>query len=377
MSYNEPRSSEKQVNAAAVECKICGASAKYSYFGIVSCQPCKMFFKRNAEQGQNTLQCNYNKNCEINLNNRHVCSYCRLQKCFTSGMEAEKIRRSLSNKRKRKREKNVNEDLAERNSMALVRLNESKQFPTLNLLRSDQSTLTADQWNLLSNLTNCYNENGRTTAGQRYMQTQNSLPIKLRFKATPLIQFIQASLDDIDMLYNKNQDFLSLSANDRSVLLHMTLKHTASLSANYMYHQVGLSDCIGYLNTLASITNVDLIPIAKRVAERVKLDTVVMKLFLATLCFSTINITVYSNSPPLIFSNIKQILDTQNKYIEITWRYILYKYDHEQAVKCFSDLIRCILAIHAAMIQVENIQWFESHIDTIIKQTEKITIVEN
>ncbi|CAF1341451.1 unnamed protein product [Adineta steineri] len=102
-----------------------------------------------------------------------------------------------------------------------------------------------------------------------------------------------------------------------------------------------------------------------------------MKLFLATLCFSTINITVYSNSPPLIFSNIKQILDTQNKYIEITWRYILYKYDHEQAVKCFSDLIRCILAIHAAMIQVENIQWFESHIDTIIKQTEKITIVED
>ncbi|CAF1365516.1 unnamed protein product [Adineta steineri] len=377
MSYNEPRISEQQVNTAAVECKICGASAKYSYFGIISCQPCKMFFKRNAEQGQNILQCNYNKNCEINLNNRHVCSYCRLQKCLTSGMETEKIRRSLSNKRKRKREKDVNEDLAERNSMALVRLNESKQFPTLNLLRSDQSTLTADQWNLLSNLTHCYNENGRTTVGQQYMKTQNSLPIKLRFKAAALIQFIQTSLDDIDILYNKNQDFLSLSANDRSVLLHMTLKQTASLSANFMYHQVGLSDCIGYLNTLASITNVDLIPIAKRVAERVKLDTVVMKLFLATLCFSTINITVYSNSPPLIFSNIKQILDTQNKYIEITWRYILYKYDHEHAVKCFSDLVRCMFAINAAMIQVENIQWFESHIDTIIKQTEKITIVED
>jgi Zinc finger, C4 type (two domains) len=34
------------------ECRICGAPAKYSYFGVISCQACKIFFKRNAQQGE-------------------------------------------------------------------------------------------------------------------------------------------------------------------------------------------------------------------------------------------------------------------------------------------------------------------------------------
>lgn len=34
------------------QCKICGAFALYSNFGAITCSPCKMFFKRNAETGQ-------------------------------------------------------------------------------------------------------------------------------------------------------------------------------------------------------------------------------------------------------------------------------------------------------------------------------------
>jgi hypothetical protein len=32
------------------ECKICGASALYSYYGVVVCSSCKVFFKRNAQK---------------------------------------------------------------------------------------------------------------------------------------------------------------------------------------------------------------------------------------------------------------------------------------------------------------------------------------
>lgn len=36
----------------------------------------------------------------MNVLNRHVCSYCRLKKCFASGMQAEMIRAPLAKKKK-------------------------------------------------------------------------------------------------------------------------------------------------------------------------------------------------------------------------------------------------------------------------------------
>ena len=37
-------------------------------------------------------QCDLNGQCEINLDNRHICTFCRLKKCFASGMQIELIR---------------------------------------------------------------------------------------------------------------------------------------------------------------------------------------------------------------------------------------------------------------------------------------------
>jgi hypothetical protein len=34
------------------ECKICGSPARNSNYGVITCYPCKMFFKRNVAIGQ-------------------------------------------------------------------------------------------------------------------------------------------------------------------------------------------------------------------------------------------------------------------------------------------------------------------------------------
>jgi hypothetical protein len=49
------------------------------------------------------------------------------------------------------------------------------------------------------------------------MNEQNLLPPMMRFRDTPMIEFIQKTLYESQLLYRSNQDFISLSADDRSI----------------------------------------------------------------------------------------------------------------------------------------------------------------
>ncbi|CAF3334925.1 unnamed protein product [Rotaria sp. Silwood2] len=361
-SSNKSTGKKRQSTPQATECQICGVPAIFSFYGVVSCNPCKMFFKRNAQLGQKAFKCNSDGHCEININNRHVCSSCRLRKCFTKGMQINMVRLPFSKRNRRK--KKITEIVNPTETTCTV-------FSIVNILRSDQSTLTVEQWDLLSNLSHCYDEYSGLSLGERFMNEQNSLPPKIRFKSEVLIKYFSVSFEGTQLLYKNNQDFLSLSLDDRFTLLNSTMEHTASLSTNYIYHVIGLLSCPIYYDTVALITHPSVVPIAKRLAERIQFDIVVMKLFLAIVCFSTINYTTYSNGPPINLSNIKQVLNIQNKYIELTWTYLLYKYNYEQAVICFSDFIRCLFAVTESLHRTDFVKFIKDKITSLVEQTEQ------
>ncbi|CAF4739974.1 unnamed protein product, partial [Rotaria sp. Silwood1] len=94
---------ERQKNTVLCECKICGALARYSYYGAIVCHSCKIFFKRNAA----VLKCYFDNDCNININNRHTCASCRLAKCFDIGMSIEMIRSFRYMKNDKKEEKKL------------------------------------------------------------------------------------------------------------------------------------------------------------------------------------------------------------------------------------------------------------------------------
>ncbi|CAF1218385.1 unnamed protein product [Rotaria sordida] len=262
-------------------------------------------------------------------------------------------------------------------SRALTRLNEPKQFPTLNLLQADQSTLNIDQWNLISNLSHCYDEYSGLSMGERIMREQNALPLKLRLKSASLIEFTRIALDGLRLLYEKNQDFVSLSVYDRSILLQSTLKHTGCLATNFLLYKVGAMDYPMYYDTIQKIANSSVVPIAKRLSTQLDFDMIIKKLLLAIVSFSTINLIGYTNISSINLSNIKQILHIQDIYIELLWRYLLYKYNFEQTVKYFSDILRCLFTANEIMFTIEEVQWYKDQTDSLVQQTEQTLILND
>ena len=68
------------------DCVICGERATGNHFGAMSCEACKSFFRRTIRKRHN-YKCRMTHDCEINRETRNHCQYCRLQKCYRSGMK--------------------------------------------------------------------------------------------------------------------------------------------------------------------------------------------------------------------------------------------------------------------------------------------------
>ncbi|UJR23912.1 hypothetical protein I4U23_026884 [Adineta vaga] len=311
---------QRQRRTYPSQCRICGASAQYSYYGAIVCHSCKT-----------KKTCDFGNICEINLNNRHICSPCRLAKCLAIGMKKELIRGPQLSCHEKRQKKYSTSDTTVAALVTFTNKYRQKQIPTLNLLQSDQSILSIEQWNLLSNLIHSFDQYSG---------------------------------------YSYNRDFLSLSTNDRTILLRITAEYTSSIGGIFLLYQSHLFDYSLFYQSTQTIFSSNSTATIKRVIGHLDSDDTFIKLVLAILAFSTTNYTIYSGSMShLIDSNA--ILPTQNLYTEITWRYLLHKYNQNEAVIRFMNVIRCMLLVNKVIVEAHDSQQFMEIVDDIIEQSEQ------
>lgn len=238
-------------------------------------------------------------------------------------------------------------------------------------MQSSRSSLTPDQWNFLSNLIHCFDEHSGYSHAERFVCEQNVLPIKSRYKPTVVAHFIESILSRAQSLYEKNQDFVGLCEDDRSILLRTTISHVAGLGVHIILRSSQLMQHPMFLTSLQTLFSPVSLTYALRVREQIDDDIVMMKLVLAILTFSTNNYTVYSNVALIHFRNIKEILRIQNSYIELLWRYLLHKYSYDECIKRFANLIRCLFSYQWALMEAIELERFNNMIDNVIEQTEQ------
>ncbi|CAF2457322.1 unnamed protein product [Rotaria sp. Silwood2] len=241
---------------------------------------------------------------------------------------------------------------------------------TSNLLQSDQSTLSLDQWNRLSNLVHCFDENSGSAFVEHFLEEQNRLPLKLRFKYASVNEFFKLIMSKVQIAFEKNCDFLSLSRHDRTALLRSTVEYTSSFGGMFIIWQYKLFDYPPFYKSVEMIFQPSASIFTKRVIDQLDPDNTFIKLILSILAFSTIHYTVYRKDVDINLTNIKATLPIQDMYTDLAWRYLLYKYGHHQAVIRFSNLLRCLLAVTEAVVEAHEGQQFTDIIDSVVEQTE-------
>ncbi|CAG2179377.1 unnamed protein product, partial [Oppiella nova] len=67
-------------------CLVCGDKAIGTNFNVITCESCKVLFRRNALH-YDKFKCQFGDNCKIDVLRRRFCKKCRLKKCFEVGMK--------------------------------------------------------------------------------------------------------------------------------------------------------------------------------------------------------------------------------------------------------------------------------------------------
>ncbi|CAF1113866.1 unnamed protein product [Adineta steineri] len=344
------------------ECRICSAPAQYANFGAVSCNSCKMFFKRNANIEQKTFKCNFDGYCEIKRDNHHhhMCASCRLRKCFQYGMTTDKFRASRSTK-------------------SLVRVEsryQSEKLSISNSLKPDHSLLTSSQWTLLSNLYNSFDESQLSLLGKSLVDTHNSLqPMDVTYQG--LVENYLLSFYEVTGKYLRlNDDICKLSFNDRSIVLRNAADNISCMASTFISHHFGLLSLNSFLNIIAAMfDNNRGISLTLWTMKFINPDIVIFKLALSL--FSLSNTTyLYSQDISIGLTNSSTIFHIQNKYAEVTWKYLNYRYGWYEGVKHFHNIIYWHMALTVLMSPIQNFSKHVDNVDSLVELTE-LTLILN
>jgi hypothetical protein len=193
----------------------------------------------------------------------------------------------------------------------------------------------------------------------------------MRFKLAAVNEFYTSFLSGGQLLYEKNADVISLCSHDRSILLRNTIKYVAGLGTCLISRYTRLLDNTALYKSSEAIYGSATLANTIRVIDQLDFDSTFIKLVLALLVFSTFHYIYYTNMAPDNLINIKAVLVIQDMYTELAWRYLLYKYDHERAVICFSNLLKCLFLLNDAIVEAVECKQYRDMIDSLVEQTEE------
>ncbi|CAF1203909.1 unnamed protein product [Rotaria sordida] len=207
--------------------------------------------------------------------------------------------------------------------------------PSLNLLQSDKSLLTQNQWRLIFNLCNVCNESNLFSTGQLLFNTYYDSKSTNIVDETLMNEFLVS-------VYETVRTYLHLN-DDRSIILHSAANNITCLTGSFVLSYCHLLFVDAFKNTINLRFGKNAINIHYWADKFIDSDVVLIKLSISLFAVSQYT---YLYSPNMLkdLTNLINILEIQNKYAEVIWIYLLYRYGYYETIKRFLKLTLWFIA---------------------------------
>ena len=243
----------------------------------------------------------------------------------------------------------------------------------MTLLARNNSSLDNSQQNLLSNLIQNYQESDLLSISHTIKYESDLLGI-----INPLtLQSLLASFyETAGKSLRSNDDIAHLESHDRSILLHTAVANATCAGGQLIYYNSQLVpyDLVwkyleGIYGKVASYYQ----QLSSKFAES---DVVIWKLSIALFILST-NTRIFCRHVEGEYRNLKQILNIQDKYAEVAWKYLLYKYGDKEAIKRYVRMIEWFLSLTVFVQHAYNVDMYVNDVESLVEQTEMALILND
>ena len=194
-----------------------------------------------------------------------------------------------------------------------------------------------EQWNFLSNLIQAYDLSHGIAFAEEFLREQSVLPLKFRFKYASVRQFLKDLSRKSSFILDENIDFGTLCSDDRMNLVTISRVPLTIFTTLIIVHQSRLLHQTGFVQSTENLFGSKLINLMEDFLDQLDFDLTLIKLIFFISLFSTVN------RSQLV--DVKALLQIQNKYIELAWKYFLNKSDYQQTVLAFIKLLDCLFVL--------------------------------
>ena len=246
----------------------------------------------------------------------------------------------------------------------------------MNLLQADNSTLTTNDWTLLTNLIHNYNEGNMSGICQRWIDENRDFHRTYQLDQALTNEFFQLLYQTTEMCLRSNGDICALPFDDRSISLRPSADSVTCFGGPFLMYQYQLNISSSFLTMLRNIYGENNLALTLNSLRYVDLDQVLLKMVPLLLVFSS-HTSIFRPGTSFDHTNSRAMFHIQNRYVEVAWKYLLYRYDSREAIQKFLRLVRFVCSIIELMAHLQCVQSHVDDIDSLVENTEIQLILDD
>ena len=236
----------------------------------------------------------------------------------------------------------------------------------MDLLRADRSTLVSAEWTLLSNIVHAHDRFSAIPFIRQQVDRVRLSPEFVPYETSNVLESVLLLYNSTKAFVTSTPDFRILTVTEQSSLLDRNLHGVMALTSIIFMRTAGIFETRRCLDGFGTVYGSPMIVHAQRIERDLDFDLTMLKVLLVILTFSS-NCFVFdpqtATGKDSFLHGTFRLFGSQSVYVELLWKFMIYRYGYQDAVLRFSKLILLFLDImkHCGEIHTTN----DAHIHVV------------